>query len=71
MYNAFLDECASDPVQASSQLFIRNYLLDADSRVNLTVYTNVRMFVLVSTRCICRRRLCKQFWTHPNQRPAD
>ena len=40
--NAVLDPCTSDSVKASSQLFVRNYVLNADSRVNLTDYTNVR-----------------------------
>ncbi len=42
IYNAALKPCDSDPAQASTQLFIRNYLLNADSRANLTDYTNVR-----------------------------
>jgi hypothetical protein len=39
--NAIVADCASDTAGASAQLYLRNYYLNADSRANLTVYTNV------------------------------
>ena len=54
--NAIVADCASDPVGASSQLFIRNYYLNADSRAMLSEYTNVSHYMGLRVPHCCQYR---------------
>ncbi len=70
VYNAALTTCASDPAQASTQLFIRNYVLNADSRVNLTYYTNVRPSAAPTLACCVHTNICAKSGHLCKQPPA-